>query len=186
MSNRPSRFSNDQDYALLHSTGTSQPLPAVATESESDSDDPTNMSVRSAEANCLLDETAMDVKHLMSLCEEELDQALRQVQEEGSELARQPASTPHRVDAHTHFSPVSDTQPTLRDLEFLDHEADRFVRQQVGARYGFEGGLDRPIPWDYDRISDYHLAILRHDLIATRQAAYAYNTQSAHFQHWKT
>ena len=74
----------------------------------------------------------------------------------------------------------------LRDLEFLDHEADRFVRQQVGARYGFEGGLDRPIPWDYDRISDYHLAILRHDLIATRQAAYAYNTQSAHFQHWKT
>ena len=46
------------------------------------------MSRRSAEANCLLDETARDVKHLMSLCEEELDQALRQVQEEGTELAR--------------------------------------------------------------------------------------------------
>ena len=93
MSNRPSRFSSDQDYALLHSTGTRQPLPALATESESDSDDQTNMSVRSAEVNCLLDETAMGVEHLMSLCEDELDQALRQVQEEGSELARQPATS---------------------------------------------------------------------------------------------
>ena len=27
---------------------------------------------------------------------------------------------------------------------------------------------------------------MRHDLVATRQAAYADNTQSAHFRHWKT
>ena len=67
-------------------------------------------------------------------------------------VQRQPASTPHRVDAHARFGPPSDTQPTLRDLEFLDHEADRVVQQHVGARYGFEGSLDRPIPEDYDRI----------------------------------
>ena len=194
MSNRPSRFSSRINYALLHSTGTRQPLPAAAAESDSDSDDPTNMSVRSAEANRLPDEIARDVEQLMSLSEEELGQALRQAQEEGAELARrrkaeqvlaarklndelrtsshrgsgrpaavqrQPAPTPHRVDVHARFGPPSDTQPTLRDLEFLDHEADRVVRQQVGASYGFEGGLDRPIAEDYDRIPDYHLAILR-------------------------
>ena len=88
MSNRPSRFSSRINYALLHSTGTRQPLPAAAAESDSDSDDPTNMSVRSAEANRLPDEIARDVEQLMSLSEEELGQALRQAQEEGAELAR--------------------------------------------------------------------------------------------------
>ena len=175
MSNRPSRFSSRINYALLHSTGTRQPLPAAAAESDSDSEDPTNMSVRSAEVNRLPDETTRDVEHLISLSEEELDQALQQAQEEGAELARrqkaelalaarklndemrtsrhrgsgrpaavqrQPAPTPHRVDVHARIGPPSDTQPTLRDLEFLDHEADRVVRQQVGASYGFEGSLD--------------------------------------------
>ena len=68
-------------------------------------------------------------------------------------VPRQPALTLHRVDTHAHFGPPSDTQPTLRDLEFLDHEADRVVRQPVGARYGFDGGPDWPIPEDYDIIS---------------------------------
>ena len=184
MNNKPARFSNRLNYALLHSMGTRQPLLAMATELDLDSDDPANMSVRLAEANCLLDETAREVKHLMSMSEEELD--LLQIQEEGAELARrrktkqvlaahklndelrtsshcgsgrpaavqrQPASTPHRVEAHVHFGPPLNAQPSLRHLEFLDHEADGIVRQQVGVRYGFEGSLDRPIPEDYDRIS---------------------------------
>ena len=34
--------------------------------------------------------------------------------------------------------------------------------------------------------SDYHLAMLKHELVFTRRAAYAESTKTAHMLHWKT
>ena len=97
------------------------------------------------------------------------------------------ASTPRmQSDAERRLFDVDfQVQPSLKELEFIDQEAERVVHRQVSARYDPEH-VRRPAVEEFDIPSDYHLAVLKHELAFTRQAAHAESTKSAHMLHWKT
>ena len=178
---RPSRVRLHINYAALHSQGVKLHTPVVPTDDDSDSDVSVMSESSMAGANQQVGVASAEVETLMALSEEQLDEALRHAQLEGAEFVKHwkaqelldvrkinedlrhtrlvdPVPAPvQRQAAPTHRTSVSglharfEPQPTLRDLKFLDQEAERLVRGQVGTRYGLRDDVYRPVAEDFER-----------------------------------
>ena len=147
----------------------------MPTDDDSDSDVSVMSESSMAGANQQVGVASAEVDTLMALSEEQLDEALRQAQLEGAGLVKRrkaqelldvrkinedlrrtrlvdPVPAPvQRQATPTHRTSVSglharfESLPTLRDLEFLDQEAERLVRGQVGTRYGLRDDVNGPV-----------------------------------------
>ena len=195
------------NYAVLHADG--QKVAAGSTTTVPVDSDGMDIAALSPaeEASRLADDASREVDRILNLSEEDLEQALKEVQDEAVALAwrkkvqelvklrlknadqrrsveaakltaatvKRQSSTP-RMQAESerrlfdHVDLDFNAQPSLKDLKFLDQEAERVVHRQVGARYDPEYA-SRPAQQDFDIPADYHLAMLKHELAFTRRAA---------------